>query len=38
MIMEKYLYPENNIPFKRIFGEHSELLKNFLCTLIIKNI
>jgi hypothetical protein len=28
--MGKYLYPKNDVPFKRIFGEHTKLLKSFL--------
>ena len=28
--MPKYLDPKNDLPFKRIFGEHPDLLKSFL--------
>jgi predicted transposase/invertase (TIGR01784 family) len=28
--MDKYLDPKNDIPFKRIFGEHPDLLQSFL--------
>jgi predicted transposase/invertase (TIGR01784 family) len=31
--MGKYLDPKNDLPFKRIFGEHPELLKSFLNAL-----
>ena len=33
-IMGKYLDPKNDIPFKRIFGEHPDLLKSFLNALM----
>ncbi|MDR2027721.1 MAG: Rpn family recombination-promoting nuclease/putative transposase [Prevotellaceae bacterium] len=32
--MGKYLDPKNDLPFKRIFGEHPELLKSFLNALM----
>jgi predicted transposase/invertase (TIGR01784 family) len=32
--MGRYLDPKNDIPFKRIFGEHPELLKSFLNALM----
>ncbi|MDR0724809.1 MAG: Rpn family recombination-promoting nuclease/putative transposase, partial [Prevotellaceae bacterium] len=32
--MGKYLDPKNDIPFKRIFGEHPELLISFLNALM----
>jgi hypothetical protein len=28
--MARYLDPKNDLPFKRIFGEHPDLLKSFL--------
>jgi predicted transposase/invertase (TIGR01784 family) len=32
--MKKYLDPKNDIPFKRVFGEHPELLRSFLNALM----
>jgi predicted transposase/invertase (TIGR01784 family) len=32
--MGRYLDPKNDIPFKRIFGEHPELLRSFLNALM----
>ncbi|MDR0385672.1 MAG: Rpn family recombination-promoting nuclease/putative transposase [Prevotellaceae bacterium] len=32
--MGRYLDPKNDLPFKRIFGEHPELLKSFLNALM----
>jgi predicted transposase/invertase (TIGR01784 family) len=32
--MKKYLDPKNGIPFKRVFGEHPELLQSFLNALM----
>ncbi|MDR2408179.1 MAG: Rpn family recombination-promoting nuclease/putative transposase [Bacteroidales bacterium] len=32
--MKRYLDPKNDLPFKRIFGEHPELLKSFLNALM----
>jgi predicted transposase/invertase (TIGR01784 family) len=32
--MGRYLDPKNDIPFKRVFGEHPELLKSFLNALM----
>lgn len=32
--MGKYLDPKNDVPFKRIFGEHPDLLKSFLNALM----
>ena len=32
--MRKYLDPKNDIPFKRVFGEHPDLLKSFLNALM----
>ncbi|MDR1340928.1 MAG: Rpn family recombination-promoting nuclease/putative transposase [Prevotellaceae bacterium] len=32
--MARYLDPKNDLPFKRIFGEHSDLLKSFLNALM----
>ena len=32
--MARYLDPKNDLPFKRIFGEHPELLKSFLNALM----
>jgi predicted transposase/invertase (TIGR01784 family) len=34
MIMPKYLDPKNDLPFKRIFGEHPDLLMSFLNALM----
>jgi predicted transposase/invertase (TIGR01784 family) len=32
--MKRYLDPKNDLPFKRIFGEHPQLLKSFLNALM----
>ncbi|MDR1103143.1 MAG: Rpn family recombination-promoting nuclease/putative transposase [Tannerella sp.] len=32
--MARYLDPKNDLPFKRIFGEHQDLLKSFLNALM----
>jgi predicted transposase/invertase (TIGR01784 family) len=32
--MARYLDPKNDLPFKRIFGEHKDLLKSFLNALM----
>jgi hypothetical protein len=32
--MARYLDPKNDIPFKRIFGEHPDLLLSFLNALM----
>ncbi|MDR1415577.1 MAG: Rpn family recombination-promoting nuclease/putative transposase, partial [Odoribacteraceae bacterium] len=32
--MPRYLNPKNDLPFKRIFGEHPDLLKSFLNALM----
>jgi predicted transposase/invertase (TIGR01784 family) len=32
--MKRYLDPKNDLPFKRIFGEHPDLLKSFLNALM----
>jgi predicted transposase/invertase (TIGR01784 family) len=32
--MARYLDPKNDLPFKRIFGEHDDLLKSFLNALM----
>ncbi|MDR1154764.1 MAG: Rpn family recombination-promoting nuclease/putative transposase, partial [Bacteroidales bacterium] len=32
--MARYLDPKNDLPFKRIFGEHPDLLKSFLNALM----
>jgi predicted transposase/invertase (TIGR01784 family) len=32
--MKRYLDPKNDLPFKRIFGEHPDLLKDFLNALM----
>ncbi|MDR1594914.1 MAG: Rpn family recombination-promoting nuclease/putative transposase, partial [Prevotellaceae bacterium] len=32
--MGRYLDPKNDLPFKRIFGEHPELLMSFLNALM----
>ncbi|MDR2764260.1 MAG: Rpn family recombination-promoting nuclease/putative transposase, partial [Tannerella sp.] len=32
--MARYLDPKNDLPFKRIFGEHPDLLKSFLNALL----
>jgi predicted transposase/invertase (TIGR01784 family) len=32
--MKRYLDPKNDLPFKRVFGEHPELLKSFLNALM----
>ncbi|MDR3252668.1 MAG: Rpn family recombination-promoting nuclease/putative transposase [Tannerella sp.] len=32
--MARYLDPKNDIPFKKVFGEHPELLKSFLNALL----
>ncbi|MDR1097863.1 MAG: Rpn family recombination-promoting nuclease/putative transposase, partial [Tannerella sp.] len=32
--MARYLDPKNDLPFKRIFGEHRDLLKSFLNALM----
>ncbi|MDR1154357.1 MAG: Rpn family recombination-promoting nuclease/putative transposase, partial [Bacteroidales bacterium] len=32
--MARYLDPKNDLPFKRIFGEHPNLLKSFLNALM----
>jgi predicted transposase/invertase (TIGR01784 family) len=33
-LMARYLDPKNDLPFKRIFGEHPDLLKSFLNALM----
>jgi hypothetical protein len=33
-IMARYLDPRNDLPFKRIFGEHPDLLMSFLNALM----
>ncbi|MDR0687643.1 MAG: Rpn family recombination-promoting nuclease/putative transposase, partial [Prevotellaceae bacterium] len=32
--MARYLDPKNDLTFKRIFGEHPDLLKSFLNALM----
>ncbi|MDR1668095.1 MAG: Rpn family recombination-promoting nuclease/putative transposase, partial [Bacteroidales bacterium] len=32
--MARYLDPKHDIPFKRVFGEHPELLRSFLNALM----